>query len=63
MMIITSTTRGSIFKNIQGMKIALKMLNNMDIKDLQKLLQNNTLSEDSKEIIKAIINIKQGKIN
>ena len=62
MMIITSTTRGSTFKNIQGMKIALKMLNNMDIKDLQKLLQNNTLSEDNKGIIKAIINIKQGKI-
>ena len=62
MMIITSTTRGSTFKNIQGMKIALKMLNNMDIKDLQKLLQNNTLSEDSKGIIKAIINIKQGEI-
>lgn len=63
MMIITGTTGGSTFKNIQGMKIALKMLNNMDIKDLQKLLQNNTLSEDSRGIIKAIINIKQGKIN
>lgn len=63
MMIITGTTGSNTFKNIQGMKIALKMLNNMDIKDLQKLLQNNTLSEDSKEIIKAIINIKQGKIN
>lgn len=62
-MIITGTTGSNTFKNIQGMKIALKMLNNMDIKDLQKLLQNNTLSEDSKEIIKAIINIKQGKIN
>lgn len=62
-MIITGTTGSNTFKNIQGMKIALKMLNNMDIKDLQKLLQNNTLSEDSKEIIKANINIKQGKIN
>ena len=60
-MIINSTTRGSTFKNIQGMKIALETLNNMDIEDLQKLLQNNTLSEDSKGMIKAIINIKQGK--
>lgn len=61
MMIINSTTRGSTFKNIQGMKIALETLNNMDIEDLQKLLQNNTLSEDSKGMIKTIINIKQGK--
>ena len=51
MMIIKSTTRGSTFKNIQGMKIALETLNNMDIEDLQKLLQNNTLSEDSKGIV------------
>lgn len=45
MMIITGTTGGSTFKNIQGMKIALEILNNMDIEDLQKLLYDNTFEK------------------
>lgn len=60
---ITETvTRGNIAKEIKGYEVFLKTLYNLDIKELKKLLQNNTLSEDSRDIIKAIINIKQGKI-